>query len=409
MTRLSHPQPLGAFPLPAGLLLVQGDGPDRGTADDSIVDRPADDIDAVREGLLLGRLPEQWPDALEGHRLAHAGEIEPAIAWFASRDDAASLYNLFVLDPERVSRTEVAAALGEDLVPLVDYVAYALGLTSVPPLVAGPHSEVAAIILTALAAAAIDDDDEDEVLFFLDKAADASRHSHPAFAGIVLSEYAGRSHSLEAADEAVQLLKGTDLTVAYAEALYQRAGLIHGLAIEGRRPLSEAINGYTEALKFLNERDNAPLYARVHMNLGIAYLAAPLMSANDHLRAGIAVQSLRTAVRLLDEKTDAEEWASATLNLANSLVYAPSTHQRDNLMEAVDLYETVIRLRSAKKDPLGRARVLANQGNALAHLGLLEDSRTRLGEARYLFASKGDAASAAMVGDMVAELAVAAS
>jgi tetratricopeptide (TPR) repeat protein len=378
--------------MPAGLLLVAGNG-----------------TDAARESLLAGRLPLEWPAALEGHRLAHAGLIDEAIAVFAASDDPVSRYNLFVLDPEAITRAEVAAGLDAEWKPLVDHVAYTLGLTSVTPVTTGPDDELAALILTARAAAAIDEGDEEVVVALLERAAAAALDTNPAFAGVILSELAGRAHSLEAAEASVGLLKGTDLKVAYAEALYQRAGHIHGLAIEGRRPLSEAITGYTEALKYLNETDNAPLFARVHMNLGIAYLAAPLVSANDHLRAGIAVQSLRTAARLLDPKTDSEEWASATLNLANSLVYAPSTHQRDNLMEAVDLYETVIRLRSAKKDPLGRARVLANQGNALAHLGLIDDSRARLSEAQFLFASKGDSDSAAMVGELMAELASAAS
>lgn len=388
MIPLNRPQPLGAFPMPAGLLLIAGD-----------------DTDDARESLLAGRLPAVWPPALEGHRLAHEGRLAEAIEVFAAADDPVSRYNLFVLDPERVSRVDVAAALDEQWRPLVDHVAYTLGLTSVTPVVTGPDDELAAVILTAQAAAAIDEGDEEVVIELLARAADAARERHPAFAGIILSELAGRAHALEAAEEAVQLLTGTDLTAACAEALYQRAGLIHGLAIEGRRPLQEAITGYTAALKLITERDHTPLFARIHMNLGIAYLAAPLVSANDHLRAGIAVQSLRTAARLLDPVTDAEEWASATLNLANSLVYAPSTHQHDNLMEAVDLYETVIRLRTPKKDPLGRARVLANQGNALAHLGLVEDSRARLAEAQFLFASTGDADSAALVGDLLSELA----
>jgi tetratricopeptide (TPR) repeat protein len=174
--------------------------------------------------------------------------------------------------------------------------------------------------------------------------------------------------------------------------------------LEGRRPLQEAIAGYTEALRNLNEKDHGPLFARIHMNLGIALLAQPIMSSSDNLRAGVAVQSLRTAARLLDEKNDAEEWASAQLNLANALVYAPSTHQRDNLMEAVDTYEKVIRLRSAKSDPLGRARVLSNQGNALAHLGLVVDAQMRFDEAIFLFASNGDEDSAGMVRELVEEI-----
>lgn len=378
-----RPQPLGAFDLPAGLLIVAGDG-----------------SEPARRELLDGRRPVRWPESLTGHRLAHEGRIDEAIAWFEADDRPSSRYNLFVLDPERVGREEAVAALGDAWRPLVDHVAFTVGLTSVPPSASAADGELAALLATAQAAAAIDSGDEDEAIDLLAEAVHAARALHPAFAGIALSEFAGRAHDLAAAEEAIALLRGTDLTAQLAEALYQRAGLIHGLAIDGRRPLSEAITGYTAALALINERDHGPLFARVHMNLGIALLAAPVTSASDHLRAGVAVQSLRTAVRLLDRETDAEEWASATLNLANALVYAPSARQRDNVMEAVDLYETVIRTRTPKKDPQGRARVLANQGNALAHLGLHDDALARLDEAAFLFASTGDERSAGVVRDM---------
>ena len=39
---------------------------------------------------------------------------------------------------------------------------------------------------------------------------------------------------------------------------------------------------------------------------------------------------------------------------------------------------------------VGRARVLANQGNALAHLGLLDAARAKLVEARFLFEANLD-------------------
>lgn len=383
-----RPQPLGAFDLPAGLLIVAGEG-----------------SEPARRELLDGHRPVRWPDSLTGHRLAHEGRIDEAIAWFAADEQPWSRYNLFVLDPERVGRDEAVAAIGDEWRPLVDHVAFVVGLTSVPPSAAAADGELAALLATAQAAAALDSGEEEEAIDLLAEAAHAARAVHPAFAGIALSEFAGRAHDLEAAEEAVALLRGTDLSAQYAEALYQRAGLVHGLAIDGRRPLSEAISGYTDALKLLNERDHRPLFARVHMNLGIALLAAPLTSANDHLRAGVAVQSLRTAVRLLDPETDAQEWASATLNLANALVYAPSAKQRDNVMEAVDLYETVIRVRTPKQDPQGRARVLANQGNALAHLGLQDDAAARFEEAEFLFASTGDEGSAAVVRDMRAQVA----
>lgn len=392
MTQIPRPQPLGAFALPAGLMLI-----------------PGETHQHIRDSLLQGRLPDSWPAELEGQRLAYAGEADAAADWFAAEGSATSQFNLFVIDPDRIERAAVVAVLGEDWKPLVDYVAFTNALTSIPPSPSGTDGELAALLWTAQAAAAIENGDEDELIESLAQAANAAIGLHPAFAGVTLTELSGRTNDLEAAEEAVELLRGTDLPVHYAEAIYQRAGLIHGLALEGRRPLAEAINGYNEALRFLTEGEQPALFARVHMNLGTALLAQPVTGPSDHLRAGVAVQSLRTATRLLDPETDAEEWASAHLNLANALVYAPSTHQRDNLMEAVDLYEKVVKLRTAKADPLGRARVLSNQGNALAHLGLHEDARQRFDEATYLFASNGDEHSAQIVRDLTAELELVAS
>jgi hypothetical protein len=71
--------------------------------------------------------------------------------------------------------------------------------------------------------------------------------------------------------------------------------------------------------------------------------------------------------------------------LANALVYMPSKHQADNIAEAVGLYEGVLQHRDRDSDPQGRARVLANQGNALAHLGVFGDAKAKLHEARSLF------------------------
>jgi ABC-type tungstate transport system substrate-binding protein len=41
-------------------------------------------------------------------------------------------------------------------------------------------------------------------------------------------------------------------------------------------------------------------------------------------------------------------------------------------------------------DPLGYARLLANQGNALAHLGALRQATTKLQEARSIFRAQGE-------------------
>jgi hypothetical protein len=50
----------------------------------------------------------------------------------------------------------------------------------------------------------------------------------------------------------------------------------------------------------------------------------------------------------------------------------------------------VLGARGRQADPVGYARALANQGNALAHLGLFEQARAKLAEARYLFEESQD-------------------
>ena len=56
-------------------------------------------------------------------------------------------------------------------------------------------------------------------------------------------------------------------------------------------------------------------------------------------------------------------------------------------------------------DPLGRARVLANQGNVLAHLGMFDQAKAKLYEARFLFEELGDADSVRAVRGILDEVA----
>lgn len=83
----------------------------------------------------------------------------------------------------------------------------------------------------------------------------------------------------------------------------------------------------------------------------------------------------------------------------------PVKHQADNLVEAVELYEAVLAARDRHADPLGRARVLANQGNVLAHLGAFKDAKAKLYEARSLFEELGDEESVRAVRGVLDEIA----
>src|SRR4051794_13570978 len=100
---------IGAFPLPFGfLLLPQGDP----------------EVDAVRDGLVAGRLPVTWPTSLRSHELALAGDLDAAFAQL-TRQDPLTQFNRFVLDPESVDPDELRADVGDRLSVLVDVVSFA--------------------------------------------------------------------------------------------------------------------------------------------------------------------------------------------------------------------------------------------------------------------------------------------
>ena len=168
------------------------------------------------------------------------------------------------------------------------------------------------------------------------------------------------------------------------------AGLLHEQA--GDRPdlLNRAVPHYHSALQLVLREEAPLLWASAHANLATAYLTMPMTEASSQLRLGVAAQSLRSALKVYTPEDYPEQWASVQLNLANSLVYTPSSHQVDNLVEAVELYEAVLAARDRGTDPLGRARVLANQGNVFAHLGDFDQAKAKLYDARFLFEELGD-------------------
>ncbi len=157
------------------------------------------------------------------------------------------------------------------------------------------------------------------------------------------------------------------------------------------------MRSYQSALIVLDEEHHPDRFALANMNIAIAILAMPMTQASDQVRLGVAVQSLRAALRVYRPQTHPWEWSSSQMNLANALQYLPSKHREENLQEAVELYEEVLAHRSRRSDPLGFARVLANQANALAHLAVWDHATAKYVEARDLFAQAGDADAVAVV------------
>src|SRR3954449_6610981 len=121
----TRPQPLGAFPLPAGYLLVPA----------------GDDTEPVRRALQAGCLPEGWPPGMRAHELALAGDRDGALAALTGAD-VVSRYNRFVLDPDGPFDLDALRADLADFAVLVDVVAFALGRTDAPPVQRGDDGEL---------------------------------------------------------------------------------------------------------------------------------------------------------------------------------------------------------------------------------------------------------------------------
>ena len=370
-----RPQPLGAFPLPLGYLLIPA----------------SPDTEEARQALLAGRLP-QWPAALRGHELALAGDRDGALAALDG-DDPITRYNRFVMDPDSANTDELRTALGEFGV-LVDVVLFALGRSDSAPELGDATGELAATVLSAQASRALQDGDPQAAVALLDRAAEAAAGVSEPLRGVLL----GAAASVLDGQEAISRYEKTlwvledaeDLRLARAELHLALAGLFHEQAIDRPDLLNKAVPHYHSALQLVLREEAPLLWASAHANLATAYLTMPMTEASSQLRLGVAAQSLRSALKVYTPEEHPEQWASVQLNLANSLVYTPSSHQSDNLVEAVNLCEAVLQARDRDTDPLGRARVLANQGNVLAHLGDFDQAKAKLYDARFLFEELGD-------------------
>ncbi|HEY5149032.1 MAG TPA: hypothetical protein VIJ23_04300 [Mycobacterium sp.] len=370
-----RPQPLGAFPLPLGYMLIPA----------------SPETEEARLALLAGQVP-QWPEALAAHGLALGGDRDGALAALTG-EDPVSRYNRFVMDSDSEDADQLRSALGEFGV-LVDVVLFALGRTDTPPQLGSATGELAALVLSTQA---FNEGAEALATSLLDQAVDAAENVSKPLCGVLLgaaasiAAHGGNPDAYRRFETALKALDGADgLRVARAELHLNLAGLLHEQA--GARPelLNAAIPHYHSALQLVLREEAPLLWASAHANLATAYLTMPMTEASGQLRLGVAAQSLRSALKVYTRDEHPEQWASVQLNLANSLVYTPSNHQADNLVEAVELYEAVLEARDRDTDPLGRARVLANQGNVLAHLGVFDQAKAKLYEARFIFEEFGD-------------------
>jgi tetratricopeptide (TPR) repeat protein len=391
-----RPQPIGIFPLPAGYLVLP----------------PADNCTAALAELLQGREPAEWPVAWEFYRLALNGDPAAALATLAGDESLLAQYNRLVLEGDPANYLALRHQAAGDLAALLELIAYVLGWVEVPPLVEATTGELQAQILSAKAAAALEAGALMMALEALQAAVETARSASPLLAAQLLADLAETRLAARESPalamghyrEALQLLMGSGLAELRAQVALRLGTMYHEIARGQRGALLEAVKCYQEALRFYKAESHPEPYAMTQTNLALAYLAMPLTEASDRLRMAVAVQALRAAVAIYTPEAFPDRWAGARLNLANALQYVPSAHPEENLIEAVGLYEELLAARNPADDPVGYARLLANQGNALAHLGIFDHAQAKLNEATSYFVAAGEHEAAAGVQGVLAEI-----
>ena len=382
---IPSPQPLGVFPLPAGYLLV----PD------------GEDHDAVREALVEGRRPETFPAGLRF--LEHALDGDAAAALEAvSGDDFVASANRFVLDPnaERlVDLVEPTGAYRHDANARlwVETLSFIVGLRAEPPSVAtlpeAPAGEFAALAHAARATRALERRDLTAATEELDLAAQAARPVSQPMTGQLLGQLAhvqldegGTRRAAVTFQAAIDALASSELFVTRAE-LHVAAGSMHQEMSEAApRLMQQAIDHYLQALALDRREERAgPVRDRQRQpRPGLHHDADERGLRPAALRRRGAADA-RRAERLQPRRASRPLGQHAAQSCQRAGLPMPSKHQADNIAEAVGLYEGVLQRRSRDDDPQGRARVLANQGNALAHLGAFDDAKSKLHESRSIF------------------------
>ena len=246
-----------------------------------------------------------------------------------------------------------------------------------------------------------------EALSLLDTALKEIGHESPIFRaymlfkkGLAIRDSKGDSYQLISLfEDILKVLKETGASWLKGEIHFQVGNMYSTFG-----NLTEAIKNYDAALMYVQREKDPYTWALIHNNKGLAYLSIPTQDLEDQFRLAMGVQFIKKALEVFTKDRYPEEWASATLNYANALQYLPSGNPIKNLTTAVSLYKEVVEYRKQKGNKEGYARALANMGNALAHLGKLEEAKRNLTEAKYIFIECGLLEEAQAVDEILEEI-----
>lgn len=390
-------QPIGVFPGTAGFFLLPH----------------VHNFETLIVSMLQGNIPEPCPEEWRFFLAAVQGEPIERVSELLT-DTKEGYFNRFILYPDKENYLKAKEMLSGDYLFLLDAVAWRLNFIQDPPLYENTSGEIRSFILATHAYEAIQNERWEKAIQLLNKAAKTVVHISPIFSARLLSEVAATKQTIGIIDEqlieeykeALNLINDSSFEDMKAELTFQLGTAYQQIANGRKHYYVEATKCYNKALKTYRKDNYPETYAMIHMNLALSYLAMPAYDQNVHLRTATAIQSLRESLRYLNKDEHTDLWSSATINLANALQYAKSSHIEDNLWEAVALYEDVLQVRNKANDPHGYARLIANQGTALSHLGAFSSAVPKLTEAKQIFEKVGDLEASKTVDEMLHEIAL---
>lgn len=361
------------------------------------------------------------PPTLRFYKLALEGDFAAAIKALDNTWAAAIVaYNTFVLNDSALSQAphqwkEMPVLLQQMAAAVAFYqtgISSGLGAQSLAAALKFKEQSAlaAAYLLVARGHFLAAQGELAESLESFDRAFELASKLSPLFAARIYHDaasylmQAGFEKAIEYLEQAHAVLDGTAFVRMKATLSLDLGIAYQSFALSSRARLLKAIDSYQRALLYFRKENHPAQYGLAQMNLGIVYMSMPMNEEAERVRPAIAVQALREALKVFDRERDELMWSSATLNLANALQHVPSTHNKDNLIEAVALYQEILAVRRQEDDALAFARVHANLGNALAHLGAFAQARQSLEAARAIFEEKGEGDSAEAVLTIMREM-----
>ncbi len=392
---LVQPQPIGIFAGAAAHLLL----PSITTSFASWTEHEEALEQKALEQLLSGNAHIEVPEAWRFFVAAAQGDIDQANRLLTesagAMPDELYFYNQFVLRPDLETWQCLPSRLRNEVLQcLAQVVAFAYGLSSEVPSPEQLTDELAAWTRAVIASKQLEQDDYIAARQSLVAAIASARNASPLLSAILLAQSAQVALQGQLPIElienelqqAIDIAQGCRLPDFQAELQMQLGMLMQRSAANDRSKLLAAVRAYQSALQLgITEQKHPETFAELQNNLGLCYLSISSNEASAQLRTGIAIQSFRRALEALNDRSHTDLWARINVNLANALQYAPSSHPAENLIQAVEIYEQVLQVRSRARDPVAYALTILNQANALAHLGIFKPALEKASEAYKLF------------------------